>query len=255
MRDLTDTGIDAIFDRISKTKSAGIIERYGFHEFLAYAKEVRSKVADDMWLEVGWDILAGMGLEEFSGCDYDILEALENIPEGSDLIDIQTFLRHTLVETLLEQFDDGGTTILLDIEKMLNTPAAVLIPRIIELRRKEIERIIVPIVGKKLIIYDVFMKEVGVTTDPIDAVHLEDLYLTAYGFQVLTLLDLGMKTDLNGLDKIEIVMERLGMKLHTQNLDRQIFNPHSKMSDAMHSLLMKRLKKKVNKSRSKKVSR
>jgi len=255
MNDLADTGIDAIFDKISKTKSAGIIERYGFHEFLAYAKEVRSKVADDVWLEVGWDILAGMGLEEFSGCDYDIFEALENIPERSDLVDIQSFLRHTLVETLLEQFDNGGTTILLDIEKMLNTPAAVLIPRIVELRKKEIERSIVPIVGKKLIVYDVFMKEVGVTTDPIDAVHLKDLYLTAYGFQVLTLLDIGMKTDLNGLDKIQIVMERLGMKLNTQISDRPINNQLPKMSNAMYSLLMKRLSRKTKRAHPKKISR
>lgn len=255
MDDLTDTGIDAIFDKISKTKSAGIIERYGFHEFLAYAKEVRSKVADDVWLEVGWDILAGMGLEEFSGCDYDILEALDNIPEGSDLIDIQSFLRHTLVETLLEQFEDGGTTILLDIEKMLNTPAAVLIPRIIELRREEIERTVVPIVGKKLTIYDVFMREVGVTTDPMDAVHLEYLYLTAYGFQVLTLLDIGMRTDLNGLNKIEIVMERLGMKLNTKVVENPITSHQSKMSDAMFALLLKRFRKKAMKPRIKKVSK
>ena len=97
MQDLTETGIDAIFDKISKIKSAGVIERYGFHEFLAFAKEVRNKVSDDIWLEVGWDILEGMGLEELYGCDYDILEALENIPPESDLIDIQSFLRHTLV--------------------------------------------------------------------------------------------------------------------------------------------------------------
>lgn len=248
MQELAETGIDVIFEKISMIKSARIIERYGFPEFLAFAKEVRNKVSDDVWLEVGWDILGGMGLEEFYGCDYDILEALENIPPESDLIDIQSFLRHTLVETLLEQFEVGGTTVLLDIEKMLNTPAAALIPKIIELRKKEIETTVVPLVGKKLTIYDIFMNEIGVTTDPKDAVHLEDLYMTAYGFQVLCLLNMGRRTDLDGLRKIEMILNQLGMKLTVKNVIRPINNPKSVMSDAMYSLLMKHVPVKSNKS-------
>ena len=240
MLDLTDTGIDAIFEKISKIKSAGVIERYGFNEFLAFAKEVRDKVSNEVWLEVGWDILEGMGLEELSGCDYDIFAALENIPPESELVDIQSFLRHTLVGTLLEQFESGGTTVLLDIEKMLDTPAAVLIPRIVELRRKEIENIVVPLVGKKLTVYDVYMNEVGITTESVDSIHLQDLWMTAYGFQVLQLLDLGLKTNIDGLSKIEIVMDRLGMKLKVRNVYGPIDNPTSKMSGAMYSLLMKR---------------
>jgi hypothetical protein len=250
--DLTETDIQEMFSRISKIKSAGVIERYGFNEFLTFAKEVRDRVSDDIWLEVGWDILDGLGLDEFYGCDYDIFEALDNIPPESDLIDIQSFLRHKLVETLLEQFDVGGTTILLDIEKMLETPATVLIPRIIELRKKEIENLSVPIVGKKLVVYDVFMDELGMTTDPIDAVHLEDLWMTAYGFQVLLTLELGTRTDLEGLRKIEIVMNRLGLNLNIVNIPKQITNPKSIMSEAMRHLLMQRIHRKPNRSRTKK---
>ncbi|MHA1134906.1 MAG: hypothetical protein ACTSSE_00305 [Candidatus Thorarchaeota archaeon] len=57
-----------------------------------------------------------------------------------------------------------------------------LIPKIIELRKKEIENTVVPLIGKQLTAYEVYMNEVGMTTDPEDAIHLEDLYLTAYGF-------------------------------------------------------------------------
>ena len=206
-----------------------------------------------MWLEVGWDILEGMSLEEFYGCDYDILTALENIPEESDLIDIQSFLRHTLVETLLEQFDSGGTTVLLDIGKMLNTPAAVLIPRIVELRKREIENLIIPIVGKKLTVYDVYMNEVGITTDPKNSVQLDDLWKTAYGFQILLSLDFGLRTDLEGLRKIEIVMERIGLSLKTKNVIEEINNTIPSMSDAMHSILSKRARgitKKTRKTKS-----
>lgn len=235
--DLTEARIKEIFDRISKIKSASVIERYGFAEFLEFAREVRNSVSDDVWLEVGWDILEGMGLEELYGCDYDILTALENIPEGSDLVDIQSFLRHTLVETLLEQFDSGGTTVLLDIGKMVETPAAVLIPRIVELRKKEIENLIVPIVGKKLTVFDVYMNEMGITTDPKNSVYLDDLWKTAYGFQILLSLEFGLRTDLDGLHKIEIVMERIGLNLKTKLVNEPIVNDKSKMSSAMNSIL------------------
>jgi len=250
-KDLTETSIQEIFDRISQIKSAGVIERYGFSEFLIFAREVREKVGDDVWLEVGWDILEGMGLEELYGCDYDILEALESIPPESDLVDIQSFLRHTLVETLLEQFESGGTTVFLDIGKMLETPAAVLIPRIVELRKKEIENTVIPIIGKKLAIYDVYMNEVGLTTDPIDSVHLDDLWMTAYGSQVLLLLGLGLRTDLDGLRKIEVVMERLGLNLTTKIVTKPFVNPKSQMSNKMCALLMKRASNIPKKSRKK----
>jgi len=246
---LTEASINEIFDRISKIKSAGVIERYGFTEFLAFAKEVRNSVSDEVWLEVGWDILEGMGLEELYGCDYDILTALENIPEGSDLVDIQSFLRHTLVETLLEQFDSGGTTVLLDIGKMLETPAAVLIPRIVELRKKEIENLVVPIVGKKLAVFDVYMNEIGITTDPKNAVHLDDLWKTAFGFQVLLSLDFSLRTNVDGLRKIEIVMDRLGLNLKSRYVNRPIASSKSNMSNAMHSILSMRALEKTKKSR------
>lgn len=251
-KDLTETSIQEIFNRISQIKSAGVIERYGFNEFLTFAREVRENVGDDVWLEVGWDILEGMGLDELYGCDYDILEALESIPPESDLVDIQSFLRHTLVETLLEQFESGGTTVFLDIGKMLETPAAVLIPTIVELRKKEIENTVIPIIGKKLAIYDVYMNEVGMTTDPINSVHLDDLWMTAYGSQVLLLLGLGLRTDLDGLRKIEVVMERLGLNLATKSSTEPIANPRSQMSVTMYSLLLKRAMSRPKKSRKRK---
>ena len=245
--DLTETSIQEIYNRISQIKSAGVIERYGFNEFLTFAREVREKVSDDVWLEVGWDILEGMGLEELYGCDYDILEALEHIPLESELVDIQSFLRHTLVETLLEQFESGGTTVFLDIEKMVETPAAVLIPKIVELRKKEFENTVIPIIGKKLAIYDVYMNEIGMTTDPRNSVHLDDLWMTAYGSQVLLILGLGLRTDLDGLRKIDVVMERIGLNLATKIVTKPIVNPKSQMSSTMRSLLMKRAMSKPKK--------
>jgi hypothetical protein len=237
---LTEPEILDIFSRLIQIKSGGVIERYGFNDFLAIAREIRERVTDDVWLEVGWEILEGIGLEEFYGCDYDILVALEHIPPESALIDIQTFLRHSLVETLLEQFESGGTTVLLDVAKMVGTPAAALIPKIIELRKQEIEETIVTINGKELVLYDVYMKEVGQTTLPEESVYLEPLWFTAYGFQILTALGLGLRTTLQGLEKIQQTMSKLGVKVKVTTDGQSSGYAKSRMSDAMREILLKR---------------
>jgi hypothetical protein len=75
--------------------------------------------------------------------------------------------------------------------------------------------------------------------------------MTANGFQVLLLLGFGLRTDLEGLRKIEVVMERIGMNVTTKNVTKPIVNPKSQMSDAMHSLLIRRALGKSKKSRKK----
>ncbi len=90
------------------------------------------------------------------------------------------------------------------------------------------------------------------TTDPKNSVHLEDLWMTAYGSQVLLLLGLGLRTDLDGLRKIEVVMERLGLSLTTKIVTEPLVNPKSHMSNTMYSLLMKRAMNNPKKSRKKK---
>ncbi len=245
---MTTSNIKEILDRISNIRSAGVIERYGFNEFLELVKEIHERVSDDTWLEVGWEILEGLGLDEFYGCDYDILTALENIPLEADLIDIQSFFRHTLVETLLEQFDSNGTTVLLDVGKMVGTPADILIPRILELRKKEIEQISLPITRREFILFDVYMREIGQITESYYSVKLRDLWFTAYGCQVLTALGFGLQTDIDGLKKIETLLRKIGLTLKTEKCDECPSDNHFNMSDAMKSLLLKRANKNDRKS-------
>jgi hypothetical protein len=237
---LTEPAIRDIFARLTRTKTARVIERYGFGEFLAIVKEVRERVSDDIWLEVGWEILEGMGLEEFYGCDYDIFSALEYIPPQSDLVDIQTFLQHSLVEVLLEQFENEGTTALLDISKMVETPAAALIPKIIELRKSEIEKIIVPITGKEIVLYNVYMQEIGRTTEPENSVFLMPLWLTAYGYQTLSALGMSLRTTLEGLVRIQQTLAKIGISLRAARQDTENENQHSRMSNAMRLILLRK---------------
>ncbi|MCK4568150.1 MAG: hypothetical protein KAU48_12665, partial [Candidatus Thorarchaeota archaeon] len=85
-----------------------------------------------------------------------------------------------------------------------------------------------------------------------NSVLLDDLWMTVYGSQALLLLGLGLRTDLDGLRKIEVVMERLGLNLITKIVTEPFVNPKSQMSNTMYALLMKRVSNKRKKSRKKK---
>ena len=93
----------------------------GIQRYLDSLRELQRTVTPADWLKIGWDFLETMGVEELYGCDLDISPILERIPPGSDFVDVQTFLQHAVVETLLEKLDEGCTTILLNIDKVLSS--------------------------------------------------------------------------------------------------------------------------------------
>ncbi|MHA2353353.1 MAG: hypothetical protein ACXABX_09565 [Candidatus Thorarchaeota archaeon] len=196
------------------------------------------------WLKIGWDFLETMGVGELFGCDLDIFPILERIPPGSDFVDVQTFLQHAVVETLLEQLDEGSTTILLDIDKMNGTPAAVLIPRIHELRAKEMHNISKPVLGKELIIYDLFMNEIGIEIIPErgDSVLLRDLWLTAVGYEILSKFGFGLHTTMKGLERIQSEFKKTSIKYQLRRVKDESVAAPSNASDAMVSLILSKVK-------------
>jgi hypothetical protein len=196
------------------------------------------------WLKIGWDFLETMGVGELFGCDLDIFPILERIPPGSDFVDVQTFLQHAVVETLLEQLDEGSTTILLDIDKMNGTPAAVLIPRIHELRAKEMHNISIPVLGKELIIYDLFMNEIGIEIIPErgDSVLLRDLWLTAVGYEILSKFGFGLHTTMKGLERIQSEFKKSSIKYQLRRVKDESVAAPSNASDAMVSLILSKVK-------------
>ena len=185
-----------------------------------------------------------MGVGELFGCDLDILPILERIPPGSDFIDVQTFLQHAVVETLLEKLDEGSTTILLDTDKMNGTPAAVLIPRIHELRVKEMHNISIPVLGKELIIYDLFMNEIGTEIIPErgDSVLLRDLWFTALGYEILSKLEFGLHTTMKGLEGIQSEFKKSSIKHHLRRVKEESVATPSNVSGAMVSLILSKVK-------------
>ncbi len=209
---------------------------------LSSLRDLRKTASEEEWLQTGWGFLETMGLGEFYGCDIDLLPIIEGIPAGSEFVDVRCYLQHTLVEVLLDHLEDGGSTILLNTKKMIGTPAEALIPKIEDLRKKEIRGIPVHIEGRELVIYNLYMEEIGTEIEPTgkDPVLLEALWRTAHGSRLLSKLGVGMRADLQALKRIERAINRLGgrLVLSTDGAGDGRASG-SRMSSAMQSLLKK----------------
>ncbi len=195
-----------------------------------------------------WRFLEDIGLDEFYGCDINIIPFLDQIPPGSDIVDIRSYLQHSLVEALLDQLDSERSTVLLDVEKMKKTPAEILIPRIQDLRRKEIRNSQVRVKGRIYRYYDVFMNEIEREVIPFQGqtVNLEDLWLTAVGYQILSKAGVGIQTDLQGLRKIEKSLNRIEIPIKIDSEQNPIERNKIKISEALRNLILSQVPKYEN---------
>lgn len=218
----------------------------GIQRYLDSLRELQRTVTPADWLKIGWDFLETMGVGELYGCDLDIFPILNRIPPGSDFVDVQTFLQHAVVETLLEKLDEGCTTILLDIDKMDGTPAAVLIPRIHELRAKEMHNISIPVLGTELIIYDIHMNEIGIEIIPGrgESVLLKELWLTALGHEILSKSNSGPRATLKGFERIQSEFKKSSIKYQLRRVKEGSSLTPSNVSEAMVSLILSQIESK-----------
>ena len=206
-------------------------------------RELRKTANMEEWLRVGWDFLETMGLHELIGCDIDLMPILDQIPPGSEFVDVQCFLQHRLVEEILNRLDSGGSTAFLDTEKMKDTPAEALIPRITELRKREIGRVQIPVLGSEVVIYNLDMEEVAtqLLPDRGKPVLLEPLWLTAVGRELLSSLGMGLRTDMKGLQKIQRALRKAGVKLSPTRVSKPPGQYPTGMSEAMRRMLLKQI--------------
>ena len=215
----------------------------GIHRYLDSLRELQRTVTPPDWLKIGWDFLETMGVGELFGCDLDIFPILERIPPDSDFVDVQNFLQHAVVETLLEKLDEGWTTILLDVDKMDGTPAAVLVPNIHELRAKEMHNISIPVLGTELIVYDIHMNEKGAEIIPGhgESVLLRELWLTALGHDILSKFNFGLRTTLKGFGRIQSEFNKSSIKYQLKRVKEEFGLIQSNVSEAMVSLILSQI--------------
>jgi Leucine-rich repeat (LRR) protein len=137
---------------------------------------------------VQYEILRLLDLDRFGLVDIDLLDLMVQLPTQTDLGKVRQVLASAMLERICKQIDEGGTTIGIQIDKIIEVPElASRVDRIIELRAAEIRDTILPV-------------------DQYGPIGLFPLWTTAYGFEILRAAGFALEVD---KDDISIINDKL----------------------------------------------
>lgn len=156
------------------------------------------KMIPMQWYGAQRGLLQGLGISELTGFDGDPSLLLEKAIIETSFDEARQVIFDTTVRLLETQVNEDGPTLFLDIEKLRNTSASKLIPLIVEKRKQELENAMILVKGSK--------------------VFLKPLWMTHYGFNILSASGMGLMTDLDGLETLRKYFDELDMELSIQKV-------------------------------------
>jgi hypothetical protein len=155
------------------------------------------KVADHEGsdIRVQQDILSALGLGDYGFIDCDLRDMFLSIHPDTSLKTAIDHVRSRIVEEILNAIECGKTTTGMEIDRVtkLHGEIALRTQHIIDLRNDEMEKVQITKVMAKI--------------------HLRELWLTSYGYEVLSALGMRLTILEEELPKLEAAMNRLGWKL------------------------------------------
>ncbi len=142
------------------------------------------------------DILAALGLGNYGFVDHDLTKIMRSISSKTATHEAQTLLADILSDKIVATVDRGGHTTGLNLEYLSGRHPEIeeRTQEIIRLRASEIEQ-----------------TTIGVDGDMFD---LRALWLTAYGHEILSALDLRPITDSIGLEQVKKAFTDIGHEVH-----------------------------------------
>jgi len=180
--------------RIQWRPMSAIFKEHGWDEVKRRVKMYLRRLSGYRRFAAKRGFLQGIGMPEISGVDRDITLVMESIEDDLSFAKVKNRLYHGIVELLREQIIEGGSSFFLDIDKLKKTRGKTLTARIRRGRKKELEDTIVP-------------EKKGV-------VHLEPLWLTVHGFEVLKNLRMPVKkTTVERFTPVKEMLKEKGLTL------------------------------------------
>ncbi len=185
--------------RIQWRQYSDLSDEYGWETVHYNTLCILEGLDERCWFRAQKGLLEGLGISELSGFDGDPALILQNFYDSTEFHSIRSRVIDVVIGLLDEQLSSGGPTMFLDVKKMVGTRASKLIPLITTLRDSEVENAVVQIGGNRA--------------------NLLPLWLTHWGFEILSVLRFGLTTDIDGLDLIQRNFKKLGFELETENTD------------------------------------
>ncbi|MFW9863764.1 MAG: leucine-rich repeat domain-containing protein [Candidatus Thorarchaeota archaeon] len=152
------------------------------------------------------DILYALGLDEYGFFDCDLRDLFLSIPPDTSIESVREEVVNELISQIGKIVESDKAAPGLALEKLIkkHPELAAIAPHILSHRNREMKRLAVTVKGSE--------------------VDLRELWLSAYGYEVLNALDMGLVTDLEGLQEITEALAELGFDLKTDRTSKSTIN-------------------------------
>jgi hypothetical protein len=189
-----------------------LVESKGWPLVFQRMKSVLSKISEMNWFDAQKGLLESLGMPELSGLDANPMEILIDVSEEEDYESSKERIYDRVVELLADQLERGGPTLFLDVLKMKDTRASRLIPSIVRRRKTELE---------------------GLEVQTIRGIaFLHSIWMTSYGFDVLSALDCGLTANSVDMKQIKTAFAEAGFELNIRRVNSIV---HRNWSDTSRS--------------------
>ena len=149
-----------------------LITDSNWKEIVALLKTVTRSLYQKHLLKTQQMVLTIFNLSELLGVDCDIFSELDSIPDPESIQQATDYLYENLIQIAKSQFNNGGSTLFFNVDKISRTRSIIIVPELIEARYREIIFIIDE--------YDELLPKL--TKEWIDA---SRLWCTGYGIRLL----------------------------------------------------------------------
>ncbi|MFW9921023.1 MAG: hypothetical protein ACFFED_15590 [Candidatus Thorarchaeota archaeon] len=116
-----------------------IVEVFGWRTVLLNTRELLRLLPERQWFAAQFGLLSGLGLQNIAGYDGppdDILEKVNDLMSFSRAVDV---IQEHVLKLLHRQLREGGSSHFININSLMGTEAAIIVPDLLENRRNEME--------------------------------------------------------------------------------------------------------------------
>jgi len=118
-----------------------IVDFIGWRTLLLNTRELFRLLPERHWFAAQFGFLAGLGLQNIAGYDGPpdaILEKVNDLMSFTKSIEV---IQQHVIKLLHQQLREGGSSHFINIKALMGTEAAIIVPELLENRRKEIENL------------------------------------------------------------------------------------------------------------------
>ncbi|MBD3404565.1 MAG: hypothetical protein GF411_00340 [Candidatus Lokiarchaeota archaeon] len=190
---------DVVYRRMSFRSYKDLFDEMGWKELRPRIETYLKNTPRNERFATQRSLYEGFGLGEIGAYDGPLSKIAGALPQYGSYESIRDELEAIMVLLLEEQLENDGPTTFLDPDALEDSAASHLIPKLKEVRKSEIENTVV------------FTKK--------GKAYMRPLWATGMGFEVLNQLNIGLETDMSGLQSVRGYLRSEGIQLEIEEVD------------------------------------